>query len=90
MVIHAYYLQNFLLNTQGVTASRVLNGELNVTATTEPFYWFALNTQREMIYNPNRVITNLNSLQVAEANMYELQDQQNSLQEVTFYCFISV
>lgn len=44
LCIHAYYLQNFLLNTDAVNAAQILSKELNVTAITEPFYWFALNT----------------------------------------------
>lgn len=44
LVIHAYYLQNFILNSQAVDAAQVLSKELNVTAVTEPYYWFALNT----------------------------------------------
>ena len=75
LFIHAYYLQNFILNTQAVNAAQTLAQGLNVTAITEPFYWFALNTQREMLYNSSRVITNKPSLSVAMANMYELYDQ---------------
>jgi hypothetical protein len=44
LCIHAYYLQNFLLNTDAVNTAQILAAELNVTAVTEPFYWFALNT----------------------------------------------
>jgi hypothetical protein len=79
--IHAYYLQNFILNTQAVDAALVLTQELNVTAVTEPFYWFVLNTQREMINNSTRVITNRQPIVVATSSMYQLYDQQNSLQE---------
>jgi hypothetical protein len=33
-----------LLNTDAVDAAQKLSQELNVTAQTEPYYWFALNT----------------------------------------------
>ena len=62
-------------------AAQFLSQELNVTAQTEPFYWFAINTQREMMYNKNRVITNKPSIQVAAQTIYQLYDHQNDLQQ---------
>jgi len=81
LCVHAYYLQNFILNNQAVSDAKVLAQELNVTAFTEPFYWFTLNTQREMIYNYSRPITNRSSLAVAQQNQYLMYDHQNTLQE---------
>jgi hypothetical protein len=53
-----------------------------VTAKTEPFYWFAINTQREMLFNKDRVITNQKSIQVAAQTIYQLYEHQNELQQV--------
>lgn len=78
-VIFAYYLQNYLLNTDAANAAKIMSNELNSTSITEPFYWFALNTQREMLYNKDRVITNLPSIKVAASTIYQLYDQQNDL-----------
>jgi hypothetical protein len=85
--IHAYYLQNFILNTDTVDATLILTKELNVTAVTEPFYWFTLNNQREMIYNKDRVITLQSSLRVAIQSIYQMYDQQNDLQKVTSFTY---
>src|SRR5690606_22682921 len=51
LCIHSYYLANYLLEKDAIDTIKVLNDELNVTASTEQFYWFALNTQREMYNN---------------------------------------
>ena len=59
-----------------------LNNVLNVTADIEPFYWFALNTEREMIFNNSEPIINMNSTQVAINNIYQIYDLSNQLQEV--------
>lgn len=56
LIIQAYYLQNFLLNTDAAKAAEVYNSELNVTAMSEPFYWFSLNSMRELVANKDRVI----------------------------------
>lgn len=68
--IHAYYLQNFLLNTDSVDLTGILNKELNVTAVTEPFYWFTLNDQREMLYNKTKPVTRQSSLIVAQQSIF--------------------
>jgi hypothetical protein len=44
LCIHSYYLANYLLEKEAVDTTNTLNSELNITASTEPFYWFALNT----------------------------------------------
>lgn len=52
----------------------MLSQELNVTAVTEPFYWFALNAQKEMINNRTRVITLKRPIDVVTTSMYQLYD----------------
>jgi hypothetical protein len=66
LCIHAYFLQNYLLNTDTVDTTDILTKELNVTAITEPFYWFSLNDQREMLYNKDKPVTKMSSLVVAK------------------------
>jgi len=44
-----------------VNTTITLNNVLNVTADIEPFYWFAINTEREMIFNNSEPIINMNS-----------------------------
>ncbi len=66
LFIHAYYLQSYLLHGDAVTATQILNNELNQTCITEKLYWSVLNFQREMIYNPNRPILNQNSNQIVK------------------------
>ena len=58
LVIHAYFLQNYLHSEQAVTTIRVLNNELNITTIEETISRFTFNTQREMIFNPNRKVFN--------------------------------
>ena len=69
-IVHAYYLQNFLLNTQAVDAANVYTTEQNDTAMMEPLYWFALNSQREMINNNITIIDHNDPLSVVVAQMY--------------------
>jgi hypothetical protein len=68
IIILAYFLQNFLLNTDAAEAAIILGKELNQTCKAEPFYWFALNTQRELLNNPDKAIILRNSLSVALEN----------------------
>ena len=47
--------------------------ELNTTATIEPYMWFTLNTQREMIYNASKPITGgSTSFKVASDSIYTM------------------
>jgi hypothetical protein len=74
LCIMAYYLATYLTEKSAVNTSQILTAELNVTCVSEPFYWFALNVQREMIFNPLRPVTNQNSFLVAKLSIYQLYD----------------
>ena len=70
--VHAYFLANFVLGRNSVKQTLTLGDVLNVTAFTEPYYWFALNVQREMIYNTVRSIVNSNSSTIAKSEIFSL------------------
>jgi len=55
---------------------------LNVTAFTEPYYWFALNTQREMLYDPLKPITSQYSAILAKQEIVQLFAQYSYLQSM--------
>lgn len=42
-IIHAYFLANYLLERNAVKTTKILGSEINITAITDPYYWFALN-----------------------------------------------
>jgi hypothetical protein len=46
--------------------------ELNYLAQAESYYSFAQNTQREMIYNPEKPILDEDSFQIAKATVEQL------------------
>ena len=46
-----------------------------MTSITEPFYWFSLNVQREMIFNPDREIEGENSFEVSRETILQLYNQ---------------
>lgn len=58
LLIQSYYLANFLTFKSSINTIQILGNELNITCVTEPFYWFALNIQREMFFNANTSILN--------------------------------
>ena len=78
----SYYLANYLYYADTIKTAIVFNDELNTTCVTEPFYWFTLNTQREMIWNPEKIITNETSFEVSKQSILEMYQQSNMLQEV--------
>eukprot|EP00347_Sterkiella_histriomuscorum_P000937 403373955 len=82
LCIQAYYLQNYFLQNDAVDTTQILNSELNVTASIEPFFWFALNTQREMFFNKTKPIVRQQSIIISKQSIYQLYDQNNQLQEM--------
>lgn len=56
LVIESYYLYNYIIFRLFSSDTRVKGGEMNITSSAEPFYWLALNTQRELYYNPDSLI----------------------------------
>ena len=56
LIIEAYYAYNYSTEKEYEKTSQILAGELNITSKAEPFYWFALNTERELLYNPSKVV----------------------------------
>lgn len=70
LCIQAYYLSNYLLLKKTIKTTQILGTELNVTCVTEPFYWFALNTQREMFYNPtNKILNSTDTFNIAKSSI---------------------
>ena len=72
--IIAYYLSNHLLANQAIEQTEILASIINVTAFTEPYYWFALNTQREMMYDPSKPVLNQYSTILAKNEIVKLFD----------------
>ena len=66
LIILAYYLANYLSYIDTIKTALVFNKELNTTCVTEPFYWFTLNTQRELFWDREKVILNQNSSDLAK------------------------
>jgi hypothetical protein len=56
LIIEAYYSYCYSSERSYANTTRVLSTEFNITNMAEPFYWFALNTDRELFYNPSKVI----------------------------------
>ena len=59
--VFCYYLYNYSEERIYVGTVETLTNELNVTAISEPYYWFALNVQRELFNDPTMPITNQDS-----------------------------
>mmetsp|Transcript_20727 Transcript_20727/g.19773 ORF Transcript_20727/g.19773 Transcript_20727/m.19773 type:complete len:271 (+) Transcript_20727:1373-2185(+) len=79
LAIMSYYLSNHLLANQAIEQTEILASIINVTAFTEPYYWFALNTQREMMYDPSKPVLNQYSTILAKREIIKLFDQYSEL-----------
>lgn len=56
-VIEAYFAYQYSNVRDFASTTKVHVAELNTTSTLEPYLWFTLNTQREMVYNASKPIT---------------------------------
>lgn len=61
----AYFVAMFILSNNYISNTQIITEEMNVLAQAESFYSFALNVQREMIYDPEKPILNENSFVIA-------------------------
>ena len=68
----AYFVVMFVLSLQYISNIQIITTEMNVLAQAESYYSFALNTQREMIYNPEKPILNKDSFTIAKDSVEQL------------------
>jgi len=66
LIIEVYFFANFFLQRSFMKTCQVVNSEMNSTASLEPYLWFSLNAQREMLNNPLTPVINENSFTVSE------------------------
>lgn len=50
-----------------------------MTASIEPFFWFAMNTQRELLFDSSKDIVQRDSIDVAKDSIFQMYDQNNVL-----------
>ena len=74
LIVFGYYLANYLSYLSTITVALNFNTELNNTCVTEPFYWFALNTQRELFWDPTKVVMNNDSFMISKASVTQMYD----------------
>jgi len=72
LFIMAYFVVMFVLSLQYISNIQIITTEMNVLAQAESYYSFALNTQREMIYNPEKPILNKDSFTIAKDSVEQL------------------
>jgi hypothetical protein len=72
-LIEAYFAYSYSSVRDFASSTLVQVAELNTTAEIEPYYWFTLNTQREMFYNASKPITGGDSsFKVAFDSIYSM------------------
>lgn len=71
-----YFVQNNFLNT-----CNILNKEMNMTATIEPFFWFTLNAQRELYNDPTMPILGQTSFSISENSIAQVQQLGSDMQQ---------
>lgn len=71
-----YFVQNNFLNT-----CNILNKEMNMTATIEPFFWFSLNAQRELYNDPTMPILGQTSFSISENSIAQVQQLGSDMQQ---------
>jgi hypothetical protein len=65
MLIIAYFTSMFIIAKNYINSIEIVTKEMSVASFNEAHFSFILNTQREMIYNPNKVIFSSNSFNVS-------------------------
>jgi hypothetical protein len=58
----------------------VLGNELNITSAAEPYYWLVLDTQREMYFNPDKLILHQDSFTVSVDAIEQMYYLNNLIQ----------
>lgn len=79
--VEAYYLQNYVIEVQFASNTKVLVNELNITSISEPFFWEAINIQRELYFNANRTIQGENTFDISKRYILDMYELNNELQQ---------
>lgn len=72
LLIMAYFVVMFVFSLQYISNIQIITQEMNVLAQAESYYSFALNVQREMIYNPSKPILNKESFIISKDSIEQL------------------
>lgn len=60
-----YFVAMYVLAVNYIKDIQIITKEMNVLAQAESYYSFAQNVQREMIYNKDKPVLNIDSFTVA-------------------------
>lgn len=71
----AYFTSMFTIAKNYINSIEIITKEMSVAAFNEAHFSFILNTQREMVYNPDRMILSSNSFNVSRSSLLEIYDK---------------
>ena len=80
LAIEVYFFANYFMQDAFLKTCQVVNKELNMTGSIEPYFWFSLNAQRELLNDPQRPVINKNSFTVARDAITEVQRMNSMMQ----------
>lgn len=75
MVIIAYFTSMFIIAKNYINNIEIVTKEMSIAAFNEAHLSFVLNSQREMIYNPNKEILLLDSFSVSRDYLAIIYDK---------------
>ena len=81
LIIEIYFFANYFVQYNFLSNCNVLGKELNMTASVTPFFWFSLNSQRELYTDPTKAVTLQNSLNVSVNNIALVQQMGSEIQQ---------
>ena len=80
LVIEIYYFAVYFSGESFINKANKLAGEMNLTASVEPYFWLALNIQRELMANPSKPIQHQNSFLMSMQMIQAVQDLNSHMQ----------
>ena len=81
LVVEAYFIYNYAMLIVFKDGVKIQVDKFNMTSSIEPYYWYSINTQREMLYNKSRSIRGINSFKRAQDTPNAMYRLSNNLQD---------
>ena len=72
LLMIGYFVAMLVISLNNVSTIQVITKEMNVLAQAESYYSFAQNVQKEMIYNPEKVILGHNAFEVVKDTLEQV------------------
>ncbi len=80
----AYFIAMLVISLQYTKRIKLITEEMNLVAQSDSYFAFTYNVQREMIYDPDKLVLNHDSFEIARDSLETLYQYNELLQRMHF------